>query len=135
MTGLRYQALRFGSVGVLNTAIGYTLIMLAMWAGAAPLPANAIGYAGGLIVSFMLNRTWTFRRSSTMLKSKGTVSEAKRFVGAFSVAWLLNASVVWISLQTVQASAYFCQLAGVIAYSLSFYVLCRLWVFSDARAG
>lgn len=132
MSELGHQALRFGAVGILNTAIGFTLIVLAMWAGAAPLPANAIGYAGGLIVSFILNRAWTFGRRSDMLALKDTIRDAKRFVGAFVVAWLLNAAVVWICLQTTQAPSYICQLAGVMTYSIIFFFLCRLWAFSDA---
>lgn len=51
---------RFLAVGVLNSAVGLALIYLAMAAGADYRAANAIGYAGGILVSFVFNRGWTF---------------------------------------------------------------------------
>ena len=47
--------------------------MGAMALGVPALPANAIGYALGLIVSFMLNRAWTFRRHER-IANRGIVS-------------------------------------------------------------
>lgn len=124
------QAIRFGAVGVLNTAVGFGLIVLAMRAGVSPLPANALGYAGGIVVSFLLNRAWTFGTGDRPRGLVEILRDAKRFLGAFSAAWSLNALVVWIALETTSAHPYLCQFAGAVTYSVSFFFLCRLWVFS-----
>lgn len=53
------QFLRFGVVGVLNTATSY-LVIRAL-AGLIGLPAaSATGYVAGMVQSFILNRFWTF---------------------------------------------------------------------------
>jgi putative flippase GtrA len=70
------QFLRFGLVGVANTATSYLVIrLLAPALGVAA--ASAIGYAAGVMQSFLLNRFWTF--SST--RSEGRLSgEVLRFL-------------------------------------------------------
>jgi putative flippase GtrA len=57
MIGLVRQSLRFGAVGVVNTAIGLTAIYALMFFfGVGPILANAVGYAIGLVISFAPNR-------------------------------------------------------------------------------
>ena len=128
MRELTRQAARFGAVGLVNTAIGLGAIWGAMAFGVAAIPANIFGYVVGLIISFVLNRGWTFRRGSAPMQVR---IAAPRFAGSFVVAWLLNIGVVWIGLQTTVISPYLLQLAGVLTYSVTFFFLCRIWVFSE----
>jgi putative flippase GtrA len=53
------QFLRFGLVGVANTATSYLVIRLLAPQLGVPV-ASAIGYAAGVVQSFLLNRFWTF---------------------------------------------------------------------------
>ncbi|GAA3043884.1 GtrA family protein [Actinokineospora globicatena] len=56
--------LRFGLVGIVNTLIdlvGYTLLTLA---GAPLLVANTVSTSAGMLCSFTLNRSFTFRATS-----------------------------------------------------------------------
>lgn len=132
MTGLTRQLLRFGAVGLLNTGIGLCAIWVAMWVGVSPILSNAIGYAVGLVVSFSLNRSWTFRRKDRGVaqgRAGGVMADMRRFLLAFMAAWLLNVSVVWIGLQTTEISPYLLQIAGISAYTVSIFVLCRMFVF------
>jgi len=59
------QALKFGLVGVLNTAIDAALyVILTRYVGvfaARQTWAKAISYTAGVINSFIWNRNWTFR--------------------------------------------------------------------------
>lgn len=58
---LRVQIWRYGVVGVVNTLIGYALIVtLHMAIGLSLLSANVLGYAAGLSFSYFANRRWTF---------------------------------------------------------------------------
>jgi putative flippase GtrA len=50
------QALRFGAVGIVISVVALACIWAAMLLGVAPLPANALGFGIGLMVSFVLNR-------------------------------------------------------------------------------
>lgn len=55
------QALRFAIVGAIATAVHYAiLIVLVELADVAPVIATTIGYGVGIVVSFTLNRRYTF---------------------------------------------------------------------------
>ncbi|MBY3751977.1 GtrA family protein [Azospirillum formosense] len=57
-----WTAIRFALVGLLNTGVDFALFLaLVSLAGAPVLAANAVGYGAGVLCSFLLNRSWTFR--------------------------------------------------------------------------
>lgn len=128
MRALLAEAGRFGAVGLVNTAAGLGLIWLAMALGAAPLAANALGYAVGLAISFTLNRRWTFGRDGPAGRG-----EMLRFAATFALAWSLNAGVLWLGLRLTEVSPYLLQIACVPVYSSVFFLLCRIWVFARPR--
>jgi putative flippase GtrA len=56
------RALRFGAVGIANTALDATLFsFLTLVAGTPAVAANVVSYSAGIGLSFVLNRGWTFR--------------------------------------------------------------------------
>jgi putative flippase GtrA len=56
------RALRFGAVGIANTALDIALFsFLTLVAGAPAVAANVVSYPAGIGLSFVLNRVWTFR--------------------------------------------------------------------------
>jgi putative flippase GtrA len=58
------EMIRYGLVGLVNTAVCLSAIFVSMHVIGLPYAlANAIGYALGLIASFLLNRRFTFRSS------------------------------------------------------------------------
>jgi len=58
------RIVRFALVGILNTALSLgTIYLLQNGLGVDYRAANAIGYALGIITSFVLNRIWTDRMS------------------------------------------------------------------------
>ncbi len=60
---LLVQLSRYGAVGVVNTLIGYVVIVtLHLVAGLSLVAANLAGYAAGLSFSYFANRRWTFGR-------------------------------------------------------------------------
>lgn len=117
------QMARFLGVGVINTAVGLGLIWALMALGMAPLPANFIGYAVGLCLSFTLNRRYTFRDGGQDMLT------VMRFLLAFAMAYILNALVLTIGLAQTEISAYLMQVLAMGVYTASFFTLCRLFVF------
>jgi putative flippase GtrA len=124
------EVLHFGAVGALNTLFGLGVIWLSMWLGAHPLLSNAIGYSLGLIISFKLNRWWTFPNDGDCNATSGIAPEAGKFLIAFLAAWSLNIAVVAIGLNITGFSAYLMQVAGMGAYTMCFFILCKFWVFA-----
>jgi putative flippase GtrA len=55
------RALRFALVGGVNTTLDVTLFaVLTIFIGIPPTQANVLSYGTGIVVSFLLNRAWTF---------------------------------------------------------------------------
>lgn len=120
---------RFAVVGILNTAIGYTAIIAALFAGITDIAANAFGYAVGLCISFLANRQWTFNVSGPV-----NSGEVFRFLGLFAFSWSLNISVVAIGIYLGFAGNPLLHLAGIAAYSLSFFLLSDAIVYRPHAA-
>lgn len=61
-SAIPWTAIRFAVVGLANTALDFLVFVALMTAFGAPvLLANAGGYGFGVVSSFLLNRSWTFR--------------------------------------------------------------------------
>lgn len=64
MTSIR--AIKFGVVGIANTAIDLAIFSALTFGANLPAPlANVVSYSSGIAVSFWLNRSWTFRDRAT----------------------------------------------------------------------
>ncbi|MBI4022814.1 GtrA family protein [Candidatus Berkelbacteria bacterium] len=115
--------IKFGLIGILNSAVGYLVIFGAMaLADVAPAPANALGYAVGLIVSFGLNRTWNFRSQNAVGHEIGP------FLTTFILAYAANLATLQAVLNA-GVNPYLAQLAAGVVYLTVSFVLYKLWVF------
>lgn len=124
MSGLIRQSLRFGAVGLVNTAIGLLAIYAVIFFfNTGPAVANAIGYAIGLAVSFALNRLWTFGDSRAIGKV------LPRYLLVASISYLLNLSVVLLGTHHFGVGPYLVQFFGIGAYTVVMFLGCRWFVF------
>lgn len=119
-----WQFVRFLIVGGFNTLIGLSVIFATKaFLHMDDIPANMLGYAFGLIFSFILNRSWTFR-------DRGAVAlSSVRFMLVFAIAYLCNLSTVLVLLKQFGVNGYVAQTVGVVPYTLSFFFLSKYFVF------
>lgn len=126
---LRSTVTRFLSVGLINTAVGFTLIYGSKYfLGFGDVLANLLGYGAGLLLSFTLNSTWTFSYQGPQLSALG------RFFLSFAVAYAINLLVVLGSIHWVGINPYLAHAIGLIPYTTTFYLASRLFVFPTATA-
>lgn len=127
MTALLRQSLRFGIVGLLNTAVGLAAIYAVLLIfRTGPAVANAVGYTIGLALSFMLNRLWTFgsrHRAAALLP---------RYLLVVLIAYLLNLATVLTLVWLIEANPYTAQLPGMAVYTLAMFGGSRWFVFAPA---
>jgi putative flippase GtrA len=118
------QFLRFLCVGVVNTLVGLSVIYACKYVGGlGDLGANASGYAVGLCVSFTLNRRWTFDH-------RGAIAPAAiRFLAVAAIAYAMNLLTVMLCIHGFDMNSYLAQALGVPPYTLTSFVLSRLWAF------
>lgn len=126
--GLIRQSLRFGLVGMVNTAIGLAVIYsLMFFFGIGVAGANLVGYVIGLGVSFALNRLWTF--NSTQQVSR----VLPKYVLVAGACYLLNLGMVVVSTASRLIDPYLAQLLGIGVYTVCMFVACRWFVFAPSR--
>ena len=83
------QAVKYGVVGVVNTLLTLVVIwIMTNVLGCSAALSNFVGYFIGLINSFFLNRSWTFRSKGGMLGG------AVKFFVAFAICYLLQFCVL-----------------------------------------
>ena len=116
-------SIKFLMVGVVNTAVGLTVIYGLKWLGRSDVTANILGYLCGLMVSFTLNRNWTFRHAGTILPA------ALRFLLVFAVAYLANLGTVLGLIRLLGVNGYVAQTLGIIPYTTLFYLGSRYVAF------
>ena len=122
------QLIRFGLVGVFNTLVGYAIIFTAMYGlDFSPVAANASGYGVGLLISYWLNRVYTFRSSSAV------GSEAFKFVAVVGLAYLINLAVLLLWTKVFGFHEGVGQVVAGGAYIVSSYSLNKYFVFQQTR--
>ncbi|HEY7490654.1 MAG TPA: GtrA family protein [Candidatus Tectomicrobia bacterium] len=108
---------RFAVVGIGNTLVGLWCIYVGKWLlQLGDVPANLLGYACGLSISFVLNQRWSFRyqgRSSPALA---------RLLVVIVIAYLLNLAVVVSSRDRLHLNSYLAQALGIIPYAIFGYM-------------
>lgn len=119
--------IRFALVGLLNTLIGFAVILIGLRIGLGDYAANALGYGVGLGVSYALNRNWTFRAGQP-----ASLREFGRFALAFAVAYSANLSVVAAGRAMGMIGQPLVHFAGLGLYTVLFFVMSRLFVFGTA---
>jgi len=127
LVALIWTAVRFAIVGVANTAVGFGVIMILQFGlRAPPHLANAGGYAVGFILSFTLNRRFTFADQGRLGPAAG------RFSLAALVAFAVNQTVLALATRWfghAGPAPVLAQAAAAVSYTLTLFILCRLWVF------
>lgn len=103
---------RYLLVGVINTIVGLGTIYFAMYfLGFRADRANGLGYSVGIIVSFLLNKKWTFKSYDHLLYS------FLRFLTVVSIAYTVNLTVVLCSINEFGINPYVAQALGIVPYA------------------
>lgn len=119
------QFLRYNLVGFINTVIGFGLIMLLMSMGVDAVLSNAMGYGFGAILSYFLNKHYTFTYKNNSIRV------AIKFFGVLCVAYLLNYMVLMTLLATI--NPYIAQAVSAVVYTMSAFIMMKLLVFHNPK--
>lgn len=134
---------RFGLVGVVNTAITFAVFnLVAVILHQPAILGHVLGWIAGFVNSFVMNRSWTFKDRAHL----ETRQVLPRFLVS-NLAALGASSAVLVSLEALARSAgvferfpeaLVLNAIAVAAVSVSLlvnYVLLVTWTFRDGAAG
>ncbi|HZH28452.1 MAG TPA: GtrA family protein [Azospirillaceae bacterium] len=120
--------IRFGTVGVANSATDYFLFMALRAAGFGLVPANALAYGLATVQSFALNKRWTFGDDAA---GAAALRQFGLFAGINLVSLGISTLTVWNASQVVSEGA--AKLLAIAAGFVWNYVFSRLLVFRGGR--
>ncbi|MCZ4093956.1 GtrA family protein [Sinorhizobium psoraleae] len=114
------RLLRFATVGAVTTTLDFVLFTGLFAVGAAPGQANILSYSCGILVSYMLNRSWTFRARHSQV-------QALKFVLGTLTGLVISTCLVALLARLIPPP-----LAKILSVPVVFawnYLVALLWVF------
>jgi putative flippase GtrA len=116
--------IKFCLIGVVNGIIGFSIMLsLIYFFNINYLISNLLGYIGGIITSFILNKYLNF-------KSEGSIKvEFPIFVGSFVVAYSVNALVLYSMVELLHQSKLVGLVVASATYTILFYLSSKFFVF------
>lgn len=122
------QFFRFLLVGVANTAVGYAIIFFVMYlVGASPEVSNFVGYFSGLLLSYVLNRHFTFK---SIQRRSG---EFARFLVVFGIAYTANFLALLFFIRVILIDPGVSQILAGCVYIVASYLLNKYYVFRSPK--
>jgi putative flippase GtrA len=123
------QIMKFGMVGAVNTGIDFTIFtLLTLW-GWSYMPAQCVSYTSGVMNSYVMNRSWTFKGSGPSNRS-GFV----KFLVLNLLLLLITSSLIAIMHQDFGWPVMISKLCASGAGVFLNYAGSRYWVFGQQRA-
>ena len=119
------QMVRFGIVGVTNTALSWSLFAIATGLGVWYPAASAGAFAVGAINGYTLNRVWTFRAGAFR------VSRLFRYVVVQAIGLGANVLLLVALVEGAGLHRLIAQLVSLGFVSLLTFGLNRRWAFAD----
>ena len=115
---------RFAMVGLANTAVGYSAILLLHYGfGVGPTLANVGGYMIGALLSYALNRSFTFA------SDRPHVEALPRFAVTVAICFVLNLLVLKLGLSVLLLPLPLAQALAMASFTIAFYAANRFLVF------
>ena len=88
------QLIRFGLIGVINTALDFGLLFILKSVGLMATTANMFSTSIAFVFSFFANKKYTFRSSGTNIVREMILFVAVTLFGL----WVLQTGVIWLVL-------------------------------------
>ena len=122
-----FKLVKFGITGVMNTAVDFAVFILLGYIGVPTYPAQAVSYSCGMMNSYIVNRSWTF-------KSKGRFwsKELIRFVASNMIQMLLSIAVMWVFISKIGMIKIVAKIFATVIILLIGFLINRIWVFGKS---
>ncbi|SEF40440.1 MULTISPECIES: GtrA family protein [Parabacteroides] len=121
------QAIKYGIVGISNTLITMVVIWVMMKLfGCREGLSNITGYIAGILNSFVWNKQWTFKSSSS-----GWGKSAYRFAVAFVICYLLQYGLVMLLNKHLTIDHYYNHLIGMAFYTVINFIMNKFYTFKS----
>jgi putative flippase GtrA len=125
---LGQQAVRFAVVGIVSNGILYCLYLVLTRLGMAPKPAMTACFIIGVLQTFFLNRSWTFRFRGA------AVSSLVRYWIAYAAAYFANYAGLAFFVDRLHLPHEAVQGVMIVSCAALLFLAHRYWVFKPSGA-
>jgi putative flippase GtrA len=121
--GTPRQLFSFGAIGIASNGALYLLYLALTSVGIGHKTAMTLVFAAGVLLTYALNRRWTFRHDGAVSGS------ARRYVGAYLLGYLANVAVLALLVDVMNFPHRAVMLILIFATAGLMFVLQKFWVF------
>ena len=119
-----YRFIKFGVVGVLNTAINWIIFIVLNMLGVYYIFSNIIAYSLSTLNSYLWNSKWVFKYNGNDIKET-TV----KFIVLNVIGLILNTSILYILVDIVGLYKIVALIITTAIVMIINYFINKLWVF------
>ena len=120
------QAIKYGIVGTGNTLITALVIWVMLKVlDCSAVVSNVVGYAAGVLNSFVWNKQWTFESHAGWRRS------AVRFGLVFAVCYVLQLALLFVLEAALPIDGYYNQLIAMAFYTVINFILNKVYTFKE----
>ena len=121
------QFLRYALTGIGSNMILYLLYLASTALGAEPKATMSVLYLLGVLQTFLVNRSWSFRH-------RGAAGAAlARYLSAYAIGYLVNLGILLLLVDRLHWDHRYVQGAAIILIAILLFIVQRAWVFNPAR--
>jgi putative flippase GtrA len=123
--GVRAQFIRYVLVGLgLNAAL-YAIYLLLTWRIMGSETAMTITFSVGMLLSFLANRSLTFRHRGHQLAA------LRRFLACYAILYLIDFTALWVFAGRMGLPHQIVQGCVVLVLPLLAFMMQKYWVFPE----
>ena len=125
------QFVKFGLVGVSNTAVSLITYYIVVFLGGHYLFANALGFVTGTLNAYWWNSHFVFKKEA---RQSGTGIKAlmKSFL-SYGATFLLSSALLYVQVQVLEISEMIAPVINVMITTPLNFVLNKLWIFAKRK--
>ena len=127
LLGEFFKLVKFGITGVMNTLVDFAVFLLLTHIGVAIYFAQVVSYSCGILNSYIVNRSWTFKS-----KGKFLGPQMVRFIAVNLSLLLLSLVLLWVFTEQLGFIKILAKLCSTVLIMVIGFVVNRLWVFRQS---
>ena len=120
------QLFKYGVIGITHNLIGYLVYLLLTSLGGEPKLVMTLGYAVGLYISFILNKSLTFSYEKPYKKA------FIRFLIAHGIGYSINFMMLYVFVDKLHYNHAIIQAIAIFVVSFFLFLLLKFFVFTAA---
>lgn len=122
------QTVKFLLSGLITNVSVYAAYLLLTFAGMGPKTAMSLLFVAGMMLSYNMNKRWTFASRNTR------DATLWRFVAAYATAYILNFFSMWVAVDRMGIPHYLVQAVNIVVISALLFMAQKYWIFAASPA-